>query len=101
MYLTVFFSFLQKYSPRRYPVCSDCGIILLIYSRGKDISLPLQLAIPQTLPQHKHTINVSLELTQHTTTSNCRLHVTAWRLLRMPVLSYVSKYSHKSYTPAT
>jgi len=27
--------------------------------------------------------------------------VTAWRILRMPVLSYVLKYSHKSYTPAT
>jgi len=49
MYLPVFFSVLQKYSPRRYPVCFDCGILPWIYSRGMNISSPLQLIAPGTL----------------------------------------------------
>jgi len=44
-----FFSVLQKSSPRRYPMWFDCGILSWIYSRGMDVSSPLQLIAPGTL----------------------------------------------------
>jgi len=48
MYLPVF-SYLQKSSSRLYPECFDYVILPWIYSRGMDISSPLQLIAPGIL----------------------------------------------------
>jgi hypothetical protein len=67
------------------------AVLFLGFIREAWIYLTPSVNCSRDITQNTHKLKRIAELTQQTTISYCRLHVTAWGLLRLPVLSHVLK----------